>query len=155
MKIADTAVKDLSLPLLEEVLRQFSTRAFLDIELKVAGLEDQTLAALRTFPPVKGYVVSSFLPDVLRAIRALDPSIPLGLLCEEREQLSSSDVMTEWVIPRAGLVNRALIQGLHADGKKVMVWTVNREEEIRKLAAAGVDGMITDETETAVRMLGL
>ena len=155
MKIADTAAKDLALPLLEEVLRQFSGRAFLDLELKVAGLEDHTLAALRAFPPVKGYVVSSFLPEVLRSMRALDASIPLGLLCEKRDQLSSSDVMTEWVIPRVDLVDRTLIHGLHAEGKKVMVWTVNREEEIRKRAAAGVDGMITDETETASRFLGL
>jgi glycerophosphoryl diester phosphodiesterase len=154
MKISETTARDIGLPLLEDVLRKFSGRAFLDIELKVARLEEQTLAALRAFPPAKGYVVSSFLPEVLRAMRALDASVPLGLLCEKREQLSSSDLRTDWVIPRADLVDRALIEKLHSGGTKVMVWTVNREEEIRKLAAAGADAIISDETEGAVRILG-
>jgi glycerophosphoryl diester phosphodiesterase len=154
MKISTTPAADLGLPLLEDVLRQFSGRAFLDIELKVVGLEEQTLGALRTFPPARGYVVSSFLPAALQAMRALDASVPLGLLCENREQLAASDV-TEWVIPRADLVDRALIEKLRSGGKKVLVWTVNREEEIKKLSAAGVDGIISDETEAAVRVLGL
>ena len=46
MKIATTPSEELTLPTLEQVLEKFSSRAFLDIELKVAGLEPQTLAAL-------------------------------------------------------------------------------------------------------------
>src|SRR5208337_2222598 len=44
MKIEKTDSRSLLLPTLEDVLRQFAYRAFLDIELKVAGLEQQTLA---------------------------------------------------------------------------------------------------------------
>src|SRR6202051_4706871 len=62
MVIANTASETLPLPTLEDVLRQFAQRAFLDIELKVAGLEPQMLAELRKYPPPKGYMVSSFLP---------------------------------------------------------------------------------------------
>src|SRR6266849_2631936 len=51
MEIANTASETLPLPTLEDVLRQFAHRAFLDIELKVAGLEAQTLAELRKHPP--------------------------------------------------------------------------------------------------------
>src|SRR5271154_3308155 len=65
----------LALPLLHDVLRQFAHRAFLDIELKVEGLEVQTIAELRKHPPQRGYVVSSFLPKVLKAIQELDPAI--------------------------------------------------------------------------------
>src|SRR5208282_2045375 len=68
MKIEDTASKLLALPTLGDVLRQFAQRAFLDVELKVTGLESQTLALLHKYPPQKGYVVSSFLPAVLAAI---------------------------------------------------------------------------------------
>src|SRR5271154_7450917 len=60
MKIETSPAKSLSLPVLNDVLGQFAHRAFLDIELKVAGLESQTLADLRRHPPQKGYVVSSF-----------------------------------------------------------------------------------------------
>src|SRR5271163_551490 len=46
MTIDNTDAKSLALPLLEDVLREFSRHAFLDIELKVAGLEALTLAEL-------------------------------------------------------------------------------------------------------------
>src|SRR5271167_3343491 len=46
ISIAKTAAKNLPLPTLEEVLRTFAYRAFLDIELKVAGLEKAVLAEL-------------------------------------------------------------------------------------------------------------
>jgi glycerophosphoryl diester phosphodiesterase len=80
----DGVRKSLALPTLEDVLGQFAQRAFLDIELKVAGLAPQTVAVLRKHPPQNGYVVSSFLPDVLTTIHDLDPAIPLGFLCETR-----------------------------------------------------------------------
>jgi glycerophosphoryl diester phosphodiesterase len=168
VKIERTPAKSLGLATLTEVLNQFSARAFLDIELKVAGLEAQTVAALRAFPPQKGYVVSSFLPDVLKAIRDLDGRVPLGLLCEKRKQLTGqrwasratgragtpvSPLGVAWVIPRVDLVDQALVEGVHASGKKVMVWTVNRAEEMRQLTDWGVDGIISDETELAAQVV--
>ena len=48
----------------------------------------------------------------------------------------------------------ALVEELHAAGKKVMVWTVNHADEMRRLAEWGVDAIISDETEAAVRTLG-
>src|SRR6266496_455866 len=63
MEIAQAPTKNLELPSLAEVLQRFSSRAFLDIELKVPGLERQAIAALRAHPPQIGYVVSSFLPE--------------------------------------------------------------------------------------------
>src|ERR1019366_5951175 len=99
MAIEKTVSKSLVLPTLEVVLRQFADRAFLDIELKVAGLERQTLAELRKHPPQKGYVVSSFLLDVLAAIHDLDPEVPLGFLCDSPDQLRGWRQMpAEWVI---------------------------------------------------------
>ena len=64
MEIARTPSATLGLPTLDEVLGAFSARAFLDIELKVSGLESETIRLLRQHPPQKGYVVSSFLPQI-------------------------------------------------------------------------------------------
>jgi glycerophosphoryl diester phosphodiesterase len=154
MKIENTAAKSLPLPTLEEVLRQFAQRAFLDIELKVARLSLQTLAELRKYPPQKGYVVSSFLPDALTAIHDLDPAIPLGFLCETRGQLRGWRGMpAEWVIPQFKLTDRELVEMVHAAGKRIMVWTVNRDDRMREFAASGVDAVISDETELLVRSL--
>lgn len=168
LEIESTPASALALPSLEEVLQQFSSRAFLDIELKVLGLETHLIAALRRYPPLKGYVVSSFLPDVLGAVHDLDASIPLGFLCERSGDpsmesqacLSGGRVMAPiprsktpvaWVIPHLDLVHGELINQAHAEGAKVMVWTVNHADEMQQLAAWGVDAIISDETEILVQ----
>jgi glycerophosphoryl diester phosphodiesterase len=154
MTIANATAQDLDLPVLEDVLLEFSSRAFLDIELKVTDLEEHTLAALRAFPPLRGYVVSSFLPEALAAINALDAAVPLGLLCENTAQLREwGESPAEWVIPRLDLVNQALVTEFHTGGRKVMVWTVNRPDDMSRLAEWGVDAIISDETEILVRTL--
>ena len=148
MEIEKTISKSLVLPTLEEVLRQFAHRAFLDIELKVAGLERQTLAELRKHPPQKGYVVSSFLPHGLMAIHDLDPAVPLGFLCDSPDQLRGWRQMpAEWVIPQFKLTDRELVELVHAAGRRIMVWTVNRAERMREFAEWGGDAIISDETE--------
>ena len=155
MEIATAPSKFLPLPTLEDVLRTFANRAFLDIELKVAELEAPTLALLSRYPPQKGYVISSFLPDVLAAIHHLDPSIPLGFLCDTRDQLRGwRKTPADWLIPQFKLVDRELVELVQATGKKVMVWTVNRSEHMRDFAAWGVDAIISDETEHAVQVFG-
>jgi glycerophosphoryl diester phosphodiesterase len=155
VKIAKAASKNLALPALEDVLRQFAHRAFLDIELKVAGLESQTIAELRKHPPRKGYVVSSFLPEVLAAIYDLDPAIPLGFLCERADQLRGwREAAAEWVIPRFDLADRELVELVHTAGKRIIVWTVNRAAGMREFAAWGVDAIISDETGLLIRTLG-
>ncbi len=154
MEIANTASETLPLPTLEDVLRQFAHRAFLDIELKVAGLEAQTLAELRKHPPQEGYVVSSFLPEVLTAIHDLDPAIPLGFLCDSQDQLRSwREMPAEWVIPQFKLADGELVELVHASGKRVMVWTVNRAERMREFAAWGADAIVSDETQRIVEIV--
>jgi glycerophosphoryl diester phosphodiesterase len=146
--IAQAAANSLALPSLGEVLRHFSRRAFLDIELKVAGLEATTVAELAKSPPQRGYVVSSFLPEVLTAINELDSAIPLGFLCETRAELDNwRAVPADWVIPRFDIAGRELIEAVHADAKKIMVWTINRPKLMCQFADWGVDAIISDETE--------
>ena len=154
MRIENTASNSLPLPTLRHVLQQFEHRAFLDIELKVAGLERQALAELLKHPPQKGYVVSSFLSEVLTAIHDLDPELPLGFLCERRDQLRAwRKLPAEWVIPQFELADGELVERVHAAGKGIMVWTVNRAEHMRQFEAWGVDAIISDETELLVRWL--
>ncbi len=154
MEISQTPSAELLVPTLEDVLRQFGGQAFLDIELKVAGLERLTLGALRKDPPQKGYVISSFLPGILSTIHELDSSVPLGLICETAQQLRGwRQTSAEWVIPRFDLTDQELIEEVKLAGKKIMVWTVNRSDLMREFSAWRVDGVISDETESLVRAL--
>jgi glycerophosphoryl diester phosphodiesterase len=152
--VDQTVADDLELPTLNDVLRGFGARAFLDIELKVAGIEEETMSLLHKFPPQKGYVISSFLPEVLTRIHALNPEVPLGFLSEKRSELSRWEKSpVEWVIPHVSLADYALIERAHAVGKKVMVWTSNDADGMRELVQWGVDAIITDETVFGSRVV--
>lgn len=151
-EIERTPEADLRLPSLEEVIEQFSRRAFLDIELKVTGLERQLLPALRANPPQKGYIVSSFLPEALCAVHALDAGVPLGFLYEGREHVVP-ELPFAALIPHFDLVTRDLIECVHGSGKKIMTWTVNRADDMRRFASWGVDAIISDDTQLLVQTL--
>lgn|SRR6266478_686220 len=154
MAIAKKPAALLAVPMLGDVLRLFGGRAFLNIELKVAGLGREILTLLRAHPPQKEYVVSSFKPEVLTAIHGLDPVIPLGFVCERRDELDRwRELPVAWVIPHLEVSDQALIGQVHASGKKVMVWTVNREDRMRRFAELGVDAVISDQTELAAQVL--
>lgn len=142
------------LPVLQQVLARYSQTAFLDIEVKVAGLEASVVETLRAHPPRHGYIVSSFLPEVLLALRRSDREIPLGLICEDRPQLAAwKELPVRFVIPHYSLVDEAVCQLLRAAGKQVLVWTVNRREEMLHLKSWGVDGIISDDTKLLLKVL--
>ena len=154
MIVAETLAETLALPTLVEVVREFAGRAFLDIELKVAGLERETIALLREHSPPKGYVVSSFKPEVLTAIHEFDPVIPIGFICDRRDELDRwRDLPVAWVIPHCELADQTVIEEVQASGKKVMVWTVDHQDQMRRFAQLGVDAVISDETELVTQVL--
>jgi len=143
------------LPTLKSVLDRYHERAFLDIELKVPGVEDRTLELLRDYPPAKGYVVSSFLPEVLRVLRGKDNQIQLGLICDKQGQLARwRDEPVQYVIPHCKLITQRLADEISRAGKKLFVWTVNSEKEMREFAAMGVAGIISDDPAKLAGCLG-
>ncbi len=142
------------LPRLHEVLRNYGQRVFLDIELKVGGLESLVLAALRDHPPERGYVVSSFLPDIIIELKARTGAVPTGIICEKDRQLASwPKLPIDYVIAEQDLVKPALIEQVHATGRKLFVWTVNDPKAMRWFARWGVDGIISDDTKRLTRAL--
>jgi len=143
-----------AVPCLEDVLRGFARRAFLDIELKVSGLERTTAELLREHRPARGFFVSSFFPEVIRRLHGIDDGLPLGLICGTQRQLAGwTGAPAGALFLERGLVTASLIEALHEAGKQVFVWTVNREREMRQLAELGVRGIISDDTELLARTL--
>jgi glycerophosphoryl diester phosphodiesterase len=144
-EIAACSAQQLALPSLREVLTRYQTTAFLDIELKVAGLEKTTVDLLRTVRPACGFVVSSFLPAVLQTIHGTDATIPLGLICETREELIPwTDLPVEYVILHHKLLRQDLIAEMKDAGRKIFVWTLNSLDDVNRFSDWGVDGVITD-----------
>ncbi len=143
------------LPRLSQVLQRYGQRAFLDIELKVEDLEPKVLAALHEYPPRQGYVVSSFLPEVVMEMEARNASVSIGIICENPAQLARwPELPVDYVIAHHSLVDERLVKKVQWASLKIFVWTVNDQEAMRHFARCGVDGIISDETELLVRTLG-
>jgi glycerophosphoryl diester phosphodiesterase len=137
------------LPTLEKVLQSYARRCFLDIELKEIGMEREVADLLRRTPPQYGYVVSSFLSEVIVKVKAIDTRVPVGLIADTASQLIRwRHLPLDYVIPHRKLVKAELVTQLHAAGKKVLVWTVNTAKEAARLRSWGVDGIVTDNTQT-------
>jgi glycerophosphoryl diester phosphodiesterase len=141
------------LPRLRDVLQRYRD-SFLDIELKVKGLERITLDLFLRHKPRRGFVVSSFVPGVLKALREDDATIPLGLICESKTQLRLwNELPVEYVIPHQDLADPELIRKIKGAGKKVLVWTVNDAAGMQRFAESGVDGIISDDSGLLCRTL--
>jgi glycerophosphoryl diester phosphodiesterase len=141
-----TAKQVSQLPRLRDVLQRYRD-SFLDIELKVKGLERITLDLFLRHKPRRGFVVSSFMPGALKSVRALDATVPLGLICESKTQLRYwSELPVQYVILEQELAEPELVRKIKGAGKKVLVWTVNDPAEMLRFAEYGVDGIISDDT---------
>ncbi len=155
--------------LLKDVLARFHRRAFLNVELKVAGAEETVLALLREYPPEKGRVVSSFLPEVVVRWHELGARLELGLICENRRQLKRlRELPVASVMLERKLVKEFVKEsnsplkpnnGLNgapttSERPKVFVWTVNGAREMKMFAEMGVDGIISDDTKGLVEAVG-
>jgi len=144
----------LHLPRLEDVLRHYGHRIFLDIELKVKGLESKVLEALRERPLIGNYVISSFLPEVVMELRACSATVPAGIICEKASQLVRwHELPVQYVIVHYSLMTRRLINLIHDAGKTVFAWTINDAKLMVRLANWGVDGIISDDTKLLVQTL--
>jgi len=142
------------LPELGSVLARYADRAFLNIELKVPGLESQVLIGLKEQAPQRGYVVSSFLPEVLTQLRVRSSSMALGLICDKPKELDRwKGLPVQYLIPHYSLITGELVSEIHRAGRTLLAWTVNDKASMLRLRDWGVDGIISDNTELLVSTL--
>ena len=103
---------------------------------------------LRDADVLKRSTIQSFDPRSLEAAHRLDSSITLALLVDNElgldgnlDQLSFRPAIYS---PNYRLVDRMLVDSLHAIGVRIIPWTVNETAEMESLLHLGVDGIITD-----------
>lgn len=101
--------------------------------------------------------IQSFDPRALEAAHVIDPDVSLVLLIENRksfqENLNRLSFTPDIYSPDYKRVNKDMIEAAHTQGIRVIPWTVNDEKAMRKLVSLGVDGLITDYPDLAVRVL--
>lgn len=135
-------------PLLEDVLKKFGKKIFLDIELKHEGFEAEAVELIKKYTKPEKTMVSAFDTKSLTTVHELLPELQLGFIYNRtQDEESRHNCPVDVVIPQFRLASRQLIEEVHDEGLQVWAWTVNDEAEISRLLSLGVDGLITDHPE--------
>ncbi len=104
-------------------------------------------------------ILQSFDVRTLQIGRRLDPSWRLALLIGGENDpglaanLDTLGFTPEIYSPNYHLVDADLLREAHARTMLVIPWTVNSLEEMQRLKALGVDGLITDYPDIGMALL--
>jgi glycerophosphoryl diester phosphodiesterase len=139
------------IPVVEDLL-DFAGQTDLSLYLEIKGgagygVERAVISALRDRKESKASVVLCFDGSVLDRIHQLDRLVMTGLLFEaggEDMVKEAVRVGARQIGPRGDCVTPALIEDAHRRGLKVVAWTIDEPVQMRALAAAGVDGIMTN-----------
>ncbi|MGQ9832808.1 MAG: glycerophosphodiester phosphodiesterase [Candidatus Villigracilaceae bacterium] len=152
------------IPTLGEVFETLGKRLFINVELTNYttphdALVEKVTELVKAFGLQSQVIFSSFLPhNLVQAAKRL-PEVPRGLLASPR-------LMGMWarsfgfafgdyqaLHPFVGDVTLQQIARVHRLRRRIHVWTVNAESDLRRLFAWGVDGVFTDDPALALRLL--
>jgi glycerophosphoryl diester phosphodiesterase len=148
----DPVADDAGLVRLAELVALAAGRIRLDVELKEAGLEAETLLHAPALTP--GSFVSSFLPGVIETVAGLAPGVPTALLVEPPLDAPAFELAgacgARAVAPNIALVTPALLAEAARLHAPLIVWTVNDEDDLRRLVRdPRVGVVITDVPDVA------
>jgi glycerophosphoryl diester phosphodiesterase len=160
------AVKPLLSDLLDSVQQYMMTARrpppYLNIETKCLPIGDgiyhpkpdefvELLMAVIKEKQIEDYVIiQSFDFRTLHYLHKKYPAIKTAMLVEENDkagfekQLKKNGFAATIYSPHYKQVTKALVEKCHTKKMKLIPWTVNTKEEITRLKALGVDGVISD-----------
>ncbi len=111
--------------------------------------------------PITQVIVSSFDIGAVDACRDFAPEFATAWLTSGQEIAAAAPIAVErghaWLNPDRAAALRASADDIAAarrSGARLSVWTVDDPGEIRALAAAGVDAIITNVPDVAIAALG-
>ena len=157
LRIRDTTGSGalLEVPTMEELLDRCKGRITPFVELKGASADrrmaDDAVAAIRERNMTDETVLISLNYKVLDYIKKTYPEFETGVLIFAGLG-DVSKLNCDMIIMEEEMSTYAQIQAIHAAGKKAGVWTVNKEEELRRFLDSEADCIITDEIPMAVRI---
>jgi glycerophosphoryl diester phosphodiesterase len=155
---------------LDEVLEAFP-RTFLNFDIKetapaVPPYEEKLAAALRRFGRGDDVIVASFLDQATEAFSTFAPEVSTSAgtmataqfwaAVQSGDEAPSTRHHALQVPPayeQTVIVDERFVERAHATGLAVHVWTIDDAEEMRRLLALGVDGIMTDRPSVLARVL--
>ncbi|MQA89012.1 MAG: hypothetical protein GEU90_02075 [Gemmatimonas sp.] len=142
-----------TVPSLEQALAWAAAAgAWVNIELKAAGVEEEAARIIRSFQLEGRIVVSSFEPTIICRIAEVAPELHRYLLANRWgprtiREFVNCDAQGLCLRDDGGL--DVILSELDREEIPVVVWTVNSPERIRHLLCRGVAGLISDDPGVA------
>jgi len=151
-------------PTLREALELVAEHRWLiDVEIKPAANLGPSEAAQRLLDLIEDtgtadrVMVSSFDHGILRAIKEIDPTIPIGALTvfAPRDPLAYlNELRADVYLPSLVGFTEDLLEELLDAGIGVHLWTYNAEDQLERLVRTpGVSGIYTDYPQRLERVL--
>ncbi|MDD1639113.1 MAG: glycerophosphodiester phosphodiesterase [Methanomicrobiales archaeon] len=135
------------IPLLSEVLDRVGHHGGLVVEAK----EENAVPAICSLLGAYGtgdVMLVSFVPAALTAARALLPGLATGLIIS-RTEVDPVEMATRagagTLLPRKDLLSEELVQAARRVRVRVIPWTLNTGDDIRRAMELDVDGFATDD----------
>lgn len=151
-------------PTLDETLASLKDSGCIPvIEVKVEGISQQVVDAVRKADMLDQAAVIAFSGNVVKEIRELEPNLPCYWLWSEtlegtpEEQAEAifneaAKYNTNMVDLNYGMLSPEVVKELKRRGMKVWCWTVNNPVEMDALMRWGVESITTDLPNEAVRL---
>lgn len=93
-------------------------------------------------------VIQSFDPNTLIAVRNLEPRIHLALLVENQDDVTQNldrlGFVPEIYSPYYQFVDSEMVAEVQCRNMRLIPWTINDADEMKRLLELGVDGIISD-----------
>lgn len=150
------------IPLLVEALELIPPHIEVIIELKHGWngrLEEHVLRCVRDRDRMRSVLFTSFDHRMLYRLKRTTPEARIGLvymaaLLDPVRLVRDFGEKVEAVSVCGALTNRDEITRFRAEGWRVIVWTLNKPDEILQASEAGADGIVTDVPGLARQLLG-
>jgi glycerophosphoryl diester phosphodiesterase len=137
------------IPTLEEVLDFVGKRVKVLVELKETGIEEKVLGLIRQKGLMENVIIVSFHEDALQKVRELNDDVATGLIYVRHKNpiQSALELKAEYLLPLYRFTHSANVKKAHENGLKVIVWTINKKEEVAEYRKKGVDGIASDRPD--------
>jgi glycerophosphoryl diester phosphodiesterase len=151
-------------PALAEVLARYrDARIIIEMKVNDAALAEAVIDAIRRAGAVERVCLGAFGHRVLRAARSLEPRVATSASRQEVRwalyrswcgwpvsRVAYAGYQVPELAGRTRVVSPRFVDGAHRAGLGVQVWTVDTEEDARRLLGWGVDALITDRPDRLV-----
>jgi glycerophosphoryl diester phosphodiesterase len=145
-------------PTLEQAFTAIDARLQVFVEVKSLPPKfDGQLYSLLDAPGNKGRcAVHGFDHRIVSRIGFARPALPRGVLLSSYpirplDVMEDTGAKTLW--EEHSMIDAALVDALHSEGYRIFAWTVNDEEEMRRLTALEVDALCTNVPDVARRVV--